>query len=61
MKFILPLIIASLMSLPVSAETKVPRYYALVAIAKAEVDRDLVRAKELAEELLDLSSTEPKD
>jgi len=38
-----------------------PRYYALADLAKAEVNNDLTYAKELAEELLHLSSVQPKD
>ena len=44
-----------------STEPEMPRYYALADLAKAEVDRDLIKAEKLAEELLYLSSVEPKD
>ena len=45
----------------VSAEPETPRYYALANLAKSEVENDLSKAEELANELLNLSATEPKD
>jgi len=61
MKFIFVVVMASLVSLTASAEPQTPRYYALEDLAKAEVYKDVNKAKELAEEFLNLATVEPKD
>lgn len=48
-------------SLLANANVEAPRYYDLSDMARAEVSKDLNKAKGLAQELLDLSETQPRD
>lgn len=61
MKSVLTVIMIVLFSASAFAEPETPRYYALAGMAKTEVNKDINNAKKLAEELLHLASTKPKD
>ena len=64
MKYLVTLLLTTFVFLSgctLESETEMPRYYALADLAKSEVGRDISKAEDLANELLQLSSVEPKD